>query len=155
MNRNFFIAGVILLVFLAGVFIYRQNLGKNSQQMTSTTETQPTAGAKAISAEYMGKLPCADCEGIDAVLTIYTDQTYKMSNTYLGRDVAPYVEEGTVTTLKGDATDPNATVYQLKANQGSSAQNYLVSGNELQQLDQDLKPIDAPFNTSLTKKSSE
>lgn len=155
MNRNFFIAGVLLLVFLVGVFLYRQTLGKSSQQQTTTTEMQPTAGAKTISAEYMGKLPCADCEGIDAVLVIYTDQTYKMTNTYIGRDVPPYIEEGTVTTLKGDAADPNATVYQLKANQGSSVQNYLVSGDELKQLDQDLSPIDAPFNTSLMKKSSE
>lgn len=124
------------------------------QQTTTATESTPTS-AKTVLVEYTGKLPCADCEGIDAVLTMYTDETYKMSNTYVGRDVAPYIEEGTVTTLRGDGTDPNATVYQLKVNQGGSVQNYLVSGDELKQLDQDLKLIDAPFNTSLMKKASE
>lgn len=118
--------------------------------MNPTVTQMPSNGEEV----YTGDLPCADCEGIDAVLTLRQNGTYTSSNTYRGRDVEPYVENGTWKMITGDATDPNAEVYELSPdNPNATKQYYRVSGNELQQLDTDLNPIEAPFNTSLTKQS--
>ena len=146
--------GIIVLLII-GVVVYRSVQPDSINQQAVTTENTQEAN-QTTAVVYEGRLPCADCEGIDAVLTLNPDETYTMSNTYLGRDVKPYIEKGKWNTLRGDGTDPNATVYQLTPDgEGTSVQNYLVSGNELKQLDQDLKPIEAPFNTSLMKKDAE
>jgi len=34
---------------------------------------------------YKGKLPCADCEGIETELMLHSDNTYMLSTTYLGK----------------------------------------------------------------------
>lgn len=155
MNRNVLVGLGIIVLLIIGVIIYRGVQPDSMNQTTVSTENTPAANQTA-GVVYVGRLPCADCEGIDAVLTLNPDGTYTMSNTYLGRDVQPYIEKGKWNTLRGDGTDPNATVYQLTPEgEGTTVQNYLVSGNELKQLDQDLKPIEAPFNTSLMKKDAE
>lgn len=162
MNRNFIIAGLIVILFIVGVYIYRVTYLKPAPQPTSPTTSQtavkvtPTVMQKTVTAVYTGKLPCADCEGINAVLTLYDDETYSMTNTYLGKDVKPYEEKGKWTTLRGDATDENATVYQLYDQEGQQShdENYLLQGEKLIPLDEDLKLIESPFDMSLTKKAS-
>lgn len=150
MQRNTIILLILLILVIGGVFFIRQN-EMNKKSTTPVVSVTPEAMKVII---YEGDLPCADCEGIDVVLTLNTDNSYSMSNTYRGRDVEPYVEKGTWRIVKGDATNPNAEVYQLTpSDTGSIVQNYLLSGNELKQLDTNLQLIEAPFNTSLTKKT--
>lgn len=36
--------------------------------------------------EYTGKLPCADCEGIDTRIVLEDNGMYKISQVYLGKD---------------------------------------------------------------------
>ena len=44
---------------------------------------------------YEGELPCADCEGIKTVVTINSDNTYSIQETYLGKETTPTETTGT------------------------------------------------------------
>lgn len=44
---------------------------------------------------YEGELPCADCEGIKTVVTINSDNTYSIQETYLGKETTPTETQGT------------------------------------------------------------
>lgn len=44
---------------------------------------------------YRGMLPCADCEGIETVVTLRSDGSYTSSVRYLGKDGEPIIGEGT------------------------------------------------------------
>jgi len=56
--------------------------------------------------------------------------------------------------LKGDAVDPNATVYALSPDQPEQVQYMLLQpgGAALNQLDRQMKPIDSPAMYNLTLK---
>lgn len=100
---------------------------------------------------YTGDLPCADCEGIDVILTLQKDGIYSMSSTYRGRDIAPYIERGMWAVRKGMSTDPQATIYELRSETGEN-QYYVVDGDKLVQLDQEMNRIEAPFETTLIRR---
>ncbi len=44
---------------------------------------------------YKGVLPCADCSGIETVLTLERDGTYEIATRYLGKSDRTYTSEGT------------------------------------------------------------
>ena len=44
---------------------------------------------------YEGELPCADCDGIKTVVTINSDKTYTIQETYLGKETTPIETKGT------------------------------------------------------------
>jgi uncharacterized lipoprotein NlpE involved in copper resistance/predicted secreted protein len=122
----------------------------------------PRPGTAILLGVYKGTLPCADCEGLDTVLRLYTkskfDFTYAYyvrTQTYRGAphgDVT-YSDRGEWTLLRGNATDDNATVYQLNPDDEKSSEALLVqdNGNALVQLDRELKPIDSKMNLTLRK----
>ena len=62
-------------------------------------------------------------------------------------------DRGDWTVLRGDATDENATVYQLKPDDEKNSESLLVqeNGNALIQLDRDQRPIDSKMNLTLRK----
>lgn len=43
---------------------------------------------------YRGELPCASCEGIKTVITINSDGTYTLQETYLGKETTPTETKG-------------------------------------------------------------
>ncbi|MBO3096975.1 copper resistance protein NlpE [Gelidibacter pelagius] len=43
---------------------------------------------------YEGEVPCADCEGIKTVVTINSDKTYTIQETYLGKETTPIETKG-------------------------------------------------------------
>lgn len=61
---------------------------------------------------YEGIIPCADCEGIKAELSVKSDKTYTFSFTYLGTESEPFVstgeweidEQGRLVLLRSDGT---------------------------------------------------
>lgn len=125
----------------------------------------PRVGTAILLGVYKGTLPCADCEGLDTVLRLYTkskfDFTYAYyvrTQTYRGAphgDVT-YADRGEWTLLRGDATDDNATVYQLNPDNEKSSEALLVQdgGASLVQLDRDLKAIDTTMNVTLKRVGS-
>jgi uncharacterized lipoprotein NlpE involved in copper resistance len=77
---------------------------------------------------YQGIVPCADCDGIETVLTLNPDHTFELASTYLGkgRDAVgsmgtfSWNTDGNTITLSGIANGPN---------------QYFVGENKLVQLD--------------------
>lgn len=135
-----------ILCTLVGIsFVYLTGCGNESQKQTSTTDTvltnTPTttpalttdtvhnsANSLDWDGMYKGILPCADCEGIETVLTLNQDKTYSLKTAYLGKS-DKVVEEtgnfswnsaGNTITLSSSADKPN---------------QYFVGENMLLQLD--------------------
>lgn len=108
------------------------------------------AGQGGMTTErYSGMMPCADCSGIKTFLVLNQSSqgapiNFTMSETYEGRPAA-----GTRTTggkwaiVHGDATDKNATVYQLHPAGSSGVTSLLKVDNELRMLDGDMKELPA------------
>ena len=66
-----------------------------------------------IAGSYKGKLPCADCEGIEFELTLNADLSYVSKRRYVGKSEEALAQVGTY-TLSDDwvvRLDQNATNY--------------------------------------------
>jgi len=112
-----------------------------------TPVAEATPGGRWLVGVFEGTLPCADCEGVRTRLTLwasgphdFTDARYALAETYLGtREARRFRSEGTWTLLRGDADDPDATVYQLDPEKGDDARSfYVVDERHLEQLDRTL-----------------
>jgi copper homeostasis protein (lipoprotein) len=122
----------------------------------------PRPGMAILFGVYKGTMPCADCSELETVLRLYAkgkfDTTYAFyvrTQTYRG---APHgdvtlSDRGEWTVLRGDATDPDATVYQLNPDDEQHSEALLVQdkGAALEQLDRDLKPIETTMNVTLKR----
>lgn len=87
---------------------------------------------------YAGTLPCADCQGIRTRIELRADGTFSLSQTYLGRDPQPFIDNGTFTW---DATGSRITL----DGGGSDSKQYRVGENALLQLDRNGQPINGAF----------
>jgi copper homeostasis protein (lipoprotein) len=115
-------------------------------------------GEEPMALRYEGVLPCADCPGIRTELTLtrkakgWAEGSYSLSETYLERG-GPHVTTGDWTTLRGDATDPDASVYQLNPDQPETQRNFLRVGGdvELKALDRDMTRWGGKLPDTLTR----
>ena len=141
---------------LAVAVVVLGGCGKPAQKapipVTTVPASQVIPGAVAAPGEepmvlrYAGDLPCADCPGIRTELTLtrkakgWAEGSYSLSETYLERG-GPKVITGDWTTLRGDAVDPDASVYQLNPDDTERQRNFLRVGDdlELKALDRDMK----------------
>lgn len=99
---------------------------------------------------YNGKLPCADCSGIDAKLTLFDNGAYVYDQLYEGKNTN-FTQHGSWKLVRGTPFDKEAIVYQLKPEDDGDIQNYWVqSPTKITQLDPNLNKIDSPFDLSLT-----
>jgi uncharacterized lipoprotein NlpE involved in copper resistance len=121
-------------------------------------EANGYTGTDQLFAVYKGTLPCADCSGMDVELRLYgkgkfdtTDGFFVRSQTYLatrnGNRI--YTDRGQWAVLKGDAADPQATVYRLIVDRPDQAEYLLLQGDLLTPLDRQLRPIPAPANNKM------
>lgn len=85
---------------------------------------------------YRGVLPCADCPGIETVIVLTGDGTYREKSRYLERDVAPRSEEGRFTW------NAAGSVITLA---GSASAQYFVGENRLIRLAGDGSRITGPL----------
>lgn len=117
----------------------------------ATGEPKPSV----LLGNYRGKTACADCTGIQLELRLYakapnnfTDTVYISTRTYQGGKLGDqtFTDRGEWSVNKGDAVDPNATVYALSPDDPQLRQYFLLQpgGALLTGLDQEMKPIDAP-----------
>jgi predicted secreted protein len=104
---------------------------------------------------FKGTTACADCTGILTVLRLYakgandfTDTIYISTRTYQGGRAGDqsFTDRGEWFLMRGDAVDPNATVYALSPDDPQLLQYFLLQpgGAALTGLDNQMKPIDAP-----------
>lgn len=120
--------------------------------------------AQTIEEHFVGTLPCADCKGIDAELTLYRDAKtnapdgYEFSETYAGTGEDADEDdamgtEGDWEIQTGSAKDPNATVIALMPEDGSKTRYFLkVSDQELRELDDKKAELDAQKTATLIRK---
>jgi copper homeostasis protein (lipoprotein) len=122
----------------------------------------PSAGSAILFGVYKGTLPCADCSGLDTVIRLYAkgkfDTTYAFyvrTQTYRGAPHGDVIvtDRGDWAMMRGDAIDPDATVYQLIPGDEQHSDSWLVKdqGAVLMQLDRDQKPIDTKMNLTLRR----
>lgn len=107
---------------------------------------------------YEGTIPAADCPGILYRVTIYNqehsgDGVFESSMTYLeadnGKDMT-FTDTGRLYTLRGDAVDPNATVYQLvNYDSPSYPTNFLYQKDSITMLDAAMCVPDSGLNYTL------
>ena len=124
------------------------------------------AGCVTISSSligtYAGVLPCADCAGILTELRLYAEQPsgraahYELTETYLGsregdRSIGT---TGRWATVRGSASDKNATVIQIDLGRIDALRNFLLSGDdELRLLDRNRRESISPARRSLYRVS--
>ncbi len=122
----------------------------------------PQLGTAVLYGVYTGTLPCADCSGLETVLRLYakgkfetTYAFYVRTQTYRGAPHGDLVlsDRGEWAMLRGDATNPDATVYQLNPDDERHSDSWLVrdQGAALVQLDREQKPIDSKMNLTLRR----
>lgn len=97
----------ILTVICLAFVIFMTSCNSGSKKETPITDVPPmdhiemgTTGDNSMTSldwagTYNGELPCADCEGIKTKVTINSDNTYTIQETYLGKETAPNKTEGT------------------------------------------------------------
>lgn len=116
--------------------------------------------APASLGTFAGVLPCADCAGILTELHLYTEQgrprNYELMETYMGtregdRSIGT---AGRWTTLRGSASDPDATVVQVDLGRIDALRNFRrIGDDELRLLDRKLNDIVYPAPRSLYRVS--
>ena len=96
--------------------------------------------------EYVGTLPCADCEGIKTTLTLNKDETYSLSQEYLNKNLK-LEDKGKLQWSKDGGSIKITT-------EKNGRFNYKVGENRLFSLDQEGKEITGPLaeHYVLTKK---
>ena len=53
-----------------------------------------SCSAPKLSGTYEGTLPCADCPGLQTIITLNSDGTFHMEETYLERSDKPTITDG-------------------------------------------------------------
>lgn len=79
----------------------------DSTTNTSTTDTNKI-DALVWNDTFSGILPCADCEGIKTVLKLNNDNTFTLSETYLGKKDVPFESKG---NYEWNSTSKKLTVF--------------------------------------------
>ncbi len=141
MKATLFVFSVFLVAI--GIVVYQnKHLFINSDNLTQVSVFNSPS-------TYIGRLPCADCPGIDATLTLFGDTSYTQQYVYINKGTI-FDEKGIWTVIKGTPGKPNATGYQLTSTDGTKSY-YILQGRQLSPLDSDLNEIPAPYNAPLIK----
>ena len=100
---------------------------------SSSGTVQPPVRALDWEGNYYGLLPCADCEGIRAILTLQPDASYILSLTYEGRNDLPLMMRGHFTW---DAQDS-----RIELDDQGDHRRYVIGNGEARMLNRDGTPI--------------
>lgn len=103
-----------------------------------SSTARPDASRESLdwAGTYRGTTPCADCGGIETVVTLDTDRTYTVKRRYLGKETAFREARGTF--------DWNADGRQITL-RGDNGTMFLVGENRLVQLDRAGRRIGGTF----------
>jgi hypothetical protein len=127
----------------------------------------PSAAAAPMPSEplligvFAGDLPCADCPGMATRLTLvrrdsgWAEGRYLMTQTYRERDVPQLVRTGDWTTLRGDAENPDAVVYQLDPDRDNGGELFRKEGEQIvRALTPAMRPFPAGLPQTLERQTS-
>lgn len=90
---------------------------------------------------YVGVIPCADCEGIETSLELYSTMKYILTTKYLGKG-----EETYTTTGNFKWNEQGNTIILIENNKSEIAYAFFVGENTLTQLDQSGNRIDGELS---------
>ena len=96
-----------------------------------------------LSGTYEGTLPCADCPGLQTLITFNSDGTFHMEETYLERDSKPTISNGEW-VLNGDIITFTVGDYKFEYK--------LISGKEIRWAPGGVEITGTNLNWSLLKK---
>ncbi|MGC3979402.1 MAG: copper resistance protein NlpE [Paludibacteraceae bacterium] len=101
MKKNIIYSLILLFTFTACVK-NAKNANENSSDAdsigasTEQSHTTPETSKPGWVGDYKGILPCADCEGIETLLSLNEDTTYFLKMDYIGKG-QPIVDKGVFT----------------------------------------------------------
>ncbi len=123
---------LIPMFFLFALVSCQGNKVNNkSQETTNLLQNEHNASNSLDWAgTYKGVLPCADCEGIETILSLMPDNTYELSSIYLGKETEAHTQTGAFDW------DETGNVVLLSGITGGS-NRYFVGENTLSHLDMD------------------
>ncbi|WP_339875894.1 copper resistance protein NlpE [uncultured Algoriphagus sp.] len=133
MNKNLILIGLIVsFVFTTSCSKSAKN--ETNQEVVSTQEIPSYEGDNTATSvdwagTYKGTVPCASCEGIETVLTLNMDSTYKLTTHYFGRNDA--LEEENTGSFTWDETGSIITLEKVS----DGPTQYKVGEDRIWQLD--------------------
>lgn len=130
-----------LFIFAAAV-IFSTACGENTTNKQETIESEAVVATPADNSRtsldwagtYKGTTPCADCGGIQTVVTLYPDERYRRNMTYLGKS-----DEAVVDTGVFEWNEQGSGVTLIS--ESGASQAYRVGENVLFHLDAEGKRI--------------
>lgn len=133
MNKNLLLFGLFASLAFATSCSNSESVSEEEKEVTSTEQTMYAGDNSATSLDwngtYKGTLPCASCEGIETILTLNVDRTYKLTTHYFGRNDA--LEEEDTGTFTWDETGSVITLEKVS----NGPTQYKVGENRIWQLD--------------------
>lgn len=141
----------LLLVLAATVMIGCKNGEKKestSEEMMETVKNDDSAVIDDHNSKnsldwagvYEGTVPCADCEGIKTVLELNEDNSYSLSETYLGKP-----EKNSEVKRTGNLSW-NEAESEVTLKNGDDVMQYKVGENQLLMLNTEGKLIDGKMS---------
>jgi heat shock protein HslJ len=123
--RSFILILVVGVVFLAdGCKTASKQAGREAVKAHNSQNSLDWAGV------YTGVVPCADCDGIETVVIIHKDRTFRVQTKYIGKSVDVFDKSGTFVWNKAGS---NVELLGIPA--GTMPTHYQVGENRLIQLD--------------------
>ena len=104
----------------------KQNEAEQTEQQEEVIDMHTSENALDWEGTYTGTLPCADCEGIEKILTLNKDQSFVSKDNYLGKKDSDFDSRGYFKWLE------NGQVILLSDENGTS---FFVGESTLTQLD--------------------
>lgn len=133
MNKNLLLLGLFASLTFATSCTNSESVSEEENEITSTKQTLYAGDNSATSLDwngtYKGTVPCASCEGIETILTLNVDRTYKLTTHYFGRNDA--LEEEDTGTFIWDQTGSVITLEKVS----NGPTQYKVGENRIWQLD--------------------
>ncbi|WP_070963731.1 copper resistance protein NlpE [Vibrio sonorensis] len=137
-----YVIAIVLSIFLVGCGGANKDATPFEQQaQPSQAQNFPAHSARNSldwNGVYTGQLPCADCTGIDTSLTLHSDQTYTLEESYLGQDEAVFSSSGRFEWNR----DGNVIILD---NSVGAINHYFVAENQLWKLDIHGQKVQGPL----------
>ena len=126
----------ILLLVIGIVFTTSCNNKMNSDANESFVDEHTSQNSLDWNGQYYGVIPCADCEGIETILTLNNDQSYVLVSKYLS------VKEPQVDTLKGKFTWSGNNIQLDGIKSGERSSMFKIEENQVKYLNMEGKEVE-------------
>jgi uncharacterized lipoprotein NlpE involved in copper resistance len=94
-TRQLFQTLVITCFLLVSGCIKNPNHLDNGDNATQIlTQSHNSSNSLDWMGEYRGILPCADCEGIETIITLNKDMSYSIQTKYIGKSEKAFTNDG-------------------------------------------------------------